>query len=287
VDFGLLGRDGALVDNPRHYRDARNNGMLERTFAVAPREEVFAQTGIQFMQFNSLYQLHAIKLAAPRVLEVAARLLFMPDLFTYWLSGAQVSELSIASTSQFYNPREKRWPPSCSPSWACPRRYWPISCRRNFAGHAAAARGGGHRLQFAPVYATCGHDTASAVAAVPAAGDDWVYISSGTWSLMAWSWTPGRQRRLAGAELHHEIGVNGSIRFLKNIAGLWLLQECRRAWALAGRSTVTPSWPRWLRKPGLCRRDRSGRFPRTGRHAREDRGFLRFHGQAAPQARRK
>jgi rhamnulokinase len=237
VDFGLLASDGALVDNPRHYRDARNNGMLERTFAVAPREEIFAHTGIQFMQFNSLYQLHAIKLAAPQVLEVAERLLFMPDLLNYWLSGAQVSELSIASTSQFYNPREKRWATELFAKLGLPEKILadivpPGTLLGTLLPHVAEATG----LKFAPVYATCGHDTASAVAAVPAAGDDWVYISSGTWSLMGVELdAPVVNEGSLALNFTNEIGVNGSIRFLKNIAGLWLLQECRRAWALAGQ----------------------------------------------------
>ncbi|MGA2326426.1 MAG: FGGY-family carbohydrate kinase [Bryobacteraceae bacterium] len=237
VDFGLLGRDGALVDNPRHYRDSRNNGMLERTFAVVPREQVFAHTGIQFMQLNSLYQLYAIKLAGSPALDVAELLLFMPDLFNYWLSGAQVSELSIASTSQFYNPREKRWATELFARLGLPEKILagivpPGTLLGGLLPRVAEATG----LGVAPVYATCGHDTASAVAAVPASGDDWVYISSGTWSLMGVELdAPVINEGSLALNFTNEIGVNGSVRFLKNIAGLWLLQECRRAWALAGR----------------------------------------------------
>ncbi|MGB9606063.1 MAG: FGGY family carbohydrate kinase, partial [Bryobacteraceae bacterium] len=109
VDFALLGADGALVDNPRHYRDSRNNGMLERTFAVIPREEIFAHTGIQFMQLNTLYQLYAMKLADSPALKVARTFLMMPDLFNYWLTGLMRCELTDASTTQFYNPLKKRW----------------------------------------------------------------------------------------------------------------------------------------------------------------------------------
>jgi rhamnulokinase len=237
VDFGLLGRDGALVDNPRHYRDSRNNSMLERTFAVVPREQVFAHTGIQFMQLNSLYQLYAIKLAGSPALEVAERLLFMPDLFNYWLSGAQVSELSIASTSQFYNPREKRWATELFARLGLPEKILadivpPGTLLGGLLPHVAEATG----LGVTPVYATCGHDTASAVAAVPVSGDDWVYISSGTWSLMGVELdAPVINEGSLALNFTNEIGVNGSVRFLKNIAGLWLLQECRRAWALEGR----------------------------------------------------
>jgi rhamnulokinase len=237
VDFGLLGLDGALVDNPRHYRDARNNGMLEKTFAVVPREEVFAHTGIQFMQLNSLYQLYAIKLAASPALEVAERLLFMPDLFNYWLSGAQVSELSIASTSQFYDPGKKRWATELFARLGLPEKILadivpPGTLLGALLPHVAEATG----LGITPVYATCGHDTASAVAAVPASGDDWVYISSGTWSLMGVELdAPVINEGSLALNFTNEIGVNGTVRFLKNIAGLWLLQECRRTWALEGR----------------------------------------------------
>ena len=279
VDFGLLGRDGALVDNPRHYRDSRNNGMLERTFAVVPREQVFAHTGIQFMQLNSLYQLYAIKLAGSPALEVAERLLFMPDLFNYWLSGAQVSELSIASTSQFYNPREKRWATELFARLGLPEKILadivpPGTLLGGLLPHVAEATG----LGVTPVYATCGHDTASAVAAVPASGDDWVYISSGTWSLMGVELdAPVINEGSLALNFTNEIGVNGSVRFLKNIAGLWLLQECRRAWALEGREF---SYAR-IGRDGfagatLLRGDRSGCVPRAGRHAGEDRGLLPF-----------
>src|SRR5258708_3920789 len=109
VDFALLGADGALADNPRHYRDARTNGMLERAFAVVPRDQIFANTGIQFMQLNTLYQWYAMKLAEAPALSVARRMLFMPDLFNYWLTGVARAERSIASTSQFYDPAAKTW----------------------------------------------------------------------------------------------------------------------------------------------------------------------------------
>ena len=109
VDFGLLGSDGALVDNPRHYRDARNNGMMERAYSIVPKREIFAHTGLQFMQFNSLFQLLAIKLAGSPALAAADRLLFMPDLFNYWLTGVRKSELTIVSTSHMYDPAAKRW----------------------------------------------------------------------------------------------------------------------------------------------------------------------------------
>ncbi len=236
VDFALLGADGALVDNPRHYRDARNNGMLERTFAVVPREEIFAQTGLQFMQLNTLYQLHAMKLAGSPALEVARTFLMMPDLFNYFLTGVKRSELTDVSTTQMYNPLKKRWAFELLealglPTAILPEIVQPGTLLGPLLPHVAEETGAGE----VPVYATCCHDTASAVAAVPAEGDDWCYISSGTWSLMGVElMEPIINQRSLELNFTNEIGAEGRIRFLKNIAGMWLLQECRRAWALEG-----------------------------------------------------
>ncbi|MBI4877403.1 MAG: rhamnulokinase [Acidobacteria bacterium] len=242
VDFGLVGADGALVDNPRHYRDARNNRMMERAFAIVPKPEIFAHTGLQFMQFNTLYPLLATKLNAPHVLSVADRLLFMPDLFNYWLTGVARSELTIASTSQFYNPAKKRWATELLEKFGLPTSVLaeivqPGTLLGPVRPEVAEAAGIGD----VPVYATACHDTAAAVAAVPAEGGDWCYISSGTWSLMGLELDePVINDQVLDLTLTNEIGAEGKVRLLKNIAGLWLLQECRRAWALEGREYSYP-----------------------------------------------
>jgi rhamnulokinase len=236
VDFGLIDRDGALIDNPRHYRDARNDGMLEKTFAAVPKQEIFAATGIQFMQFNSLYQLYAAKLANSPALGAASKLLFMPDLLNYWLSGVARAEMSIASTSQFYDPARKRWATELFEKLGLPAGILaevvpPGTLLGPLLPWVSQASG----LGAVPVYATCGHDTASAVAAVPAEAEDWVYISSGTWSLMGVELAaPVINEAALAMEFTNELGVGGSVRFLKNIIGLWLLQECRREWAQQG-----------------------------------------------------
>lgn len=238
VDFALLGADGALVDNPRHYRDARNIGMLEKTFAAAPREEIFAATGVQFMHINTLCQLYAMRLERAPALAVASKLLFMPDLFNYWLTGAMRAEVSIASTSQFYDPRNKRWATGLFQKLDLPAGILPEIVRSgtrlgNLLPEIAESSG---LPGDTPVYATACHDTASAVAAVPAEGDGWCYISSGTWSLMGVELdAPILNEGALAANFTNEVGAGGKIRLLKNIAGLWLLQECRRAWVLAGR----------------------------------------------------
>jgi len=238
VDFALLGSDGALVDNPRHYRDSRNNGMLEKTFAVVRREEIFGETGIQFMQINSLYQLHAMKLNGSPALGAAHKLLFMPDLFNYWLTGQQRAEVSIASTSQFYNPAKRQWATGLFRRLGLPESVLPeiVQSGTRLGTLVAEIAESSGLTGDVPVYATAGHDTASAVAAVPAEGGDWCYISSGTWSLMGVELdAPVIDDRSLALNFTNEVGAGGKIRLLKNIAGLWPLQECRRAWALAGR----------------------------------------------------
>ncbi len=237
VDFALLGADGALVDNPRHYRDSRNNGMVERLCAAVPREEIFAHTGIQFMQLNSLCQLYAMKLAGSPALEIATRLLFMPDLFNYWLTGVQKVEVTIASTSQFYNPAARRWATELFERLGLPVRILgEIVEAGTLLGPVRAEVAEETGLDpDTPVFTTACHDTASAVAAVPAERDGWCYISSGTWSLMGVELDePLINDAVLAYNLTNEVGAAGKIRLLKNIAGLWLLQECRRAWALQG-----------------------------------------------------
>jgi rhamnulokinase len=237
VDFALLGADGALADNPRHYRDARTNGVMEKVFSVVPRAEVFAETGVQFMQLNSLYQFYALKLAGSPALAAARTLLFMPDLLNYWLTGVARAELTIASTSQFYDPRKKTWARDLLERLGLPTDILPeIVAPGTLLGPLLESVAEAAGLGAVPVYATGCHDTASAVAAVPAEGANWCYISSGTWSLMGAELDePVINERVLAGNLTNEIGAAlGKVRFLKNIAGLWLLQECRRAWALEG-----------------------------------------------------
>ena len=237
VDFALLGPDGALIDNPRHYRDARTNGMVEEACKVVPREEIFAATGIQFMQINTLYQLYAMRLANSPALSCARTLLMMPDLFNYWLTGVAKSELTIASTSQMYNPRLTGWARELFDRLDLPAKILPeIVQPGTRIGSVVPGAAGSSGVEGTAVYATGCHDTASAVAAVPAAGDRWCYISSGTWSLIGVELdAPVIDERSLALNLTNEMGAAGKTRLLKNIAGLWLLQECRRAWVLAGR----------------------------------------------------
>jgi rhamnulokinase len=190
------------------------------------------------MQINTLCQLYAMKLAQSPALGSAKTLLFTPDLFNYWLTGVKRAEASIASTSQFYNPVTKHWANGLLGKLGIADSILPEivpSGTRLGTLLAAVAEASGLSVE-TPVFATASHDTASAVAAVPAEGGGWGYISSGTWSLMGVELdTPVINERSLALNFTNEVGAEGKIRLLKNIAGLWLLQECRRAWSLAER----------------------------------------------------
>jgi len=255
VDFGLLGDDGALVDCPRHYRDCRTDGVPERLFKVVPREEVFAATGIQIMALNSLYQWYAMWLAGSPALEVAERLLFMPDLFNYWLTGVQRSEVTIASTSQFHDATKRCFAAGLLRKLGLSERL-PAELIEpgQKLGTLLPSIGEAAGLGAAPVYATASHDTAAAVAAVPADGDDWCYISSGTWSLMGVELrAPVITKASRTLNFTNEAGFGGSVRFLKNLAGLWPLQECRRAWAAEGEKLSYEELTRLAEQAGPAR----------------------------------
>lgn len=238
VDFGLFDRAGKLIDQPRHYRDPRNVAAMEAAHRRVSRERIYRSTGIQFMALNTLYQLVAWAGQPDRPLDSAARLLFMPDLFNYWLTGEMQTEPTIASTSQALAAVTRDWDRELLASLDIPVEIMPpIRPTGSIAGRLRdeVARETGHAGL--PVVLAAGHDTASAVAAVPARGTDWAYISSGTWSLVGLELPePNISDASLAANFTNEAGVGGTVRFLKNVTGLWLLQECRRCWAEAGRA---------------------------------------------------
>lgn len=236
VDFGLLDGNGDVLANPFHYRDPQTDGMMERAFARVPRQEIFKATGIQFMQLNSLYQLLAMKESGSKAVECADTLLFMPDLFNYLFTGERKSEFSIATTSQMYDTRQKKWATELLRQLDLPTHILPEVIasgttlgvlRRDVAEECG--------IEPMPVIAPACHDTGSAVVAVPAQSADWCYISSGTWSLMGLELEgPIINEKSLRYNYTNEGGVGGTIRFLKNIMGLWLVQECRRHWQREG-----------------------------------------------------
>ncbi len=236
VDFALVGRDGALLGNPVHYRDVRTQGQIEAATARVPRAEIFAQTGIQFIAINTLYQLLALQAQGSPALEAAHRLLTIPDLLNYWLSGAAVNEFTNATTTQCLNPATGDWAWDLLDRLGLPRRiFGPIVQPGTALGPLSAAISAELSLPAVPVIAPATHDTGSAVAAAPLTGDGSIYISSGTWSLMGVELPrPVITERSLAYNFTNEGGVNGTFRLLKNIMGLWIVQECRRTWASLG-----------------------------------------------------
>ncbi len=236
VDFGLLAKDGSLLGLPFCYRDHRNAGAMEDYLKLVPRQSLYEATGTQFMPFNTLFQVYAMVRERSPLLDAAAELLFMPDLFNFFLTGRKAAEFTIASTSQFLDPRTKTWIPGLFQAMGLSKKLLqnivePGTVLGEIAEEIAAATGFRH----VPVVATASHDTAAAVAAVPAEGHNWAYISSGTWSLVG---TEEKAPVISDGSLDsnftNEGGVGGTVRFLKNVSGLWLIQGCRRSWSAEG-----------------------------------------------------
>ena len=236
VDFALLGRDGTLLGNPRHYRDPHTETIMEQAFAIVPRAEIFKQTGLQFMRFNSLFQLLAMVRAGSPQLEHAENMLFIPDLFHYWFTGEKVNEYTDASTSQMLHPAERTWARELVRRFGIPDKILgPIIMPGTVIGPLRPSVASQAGVAAMPVLASATHDTAAAVAAVPAQGDSWAYISSGTWSLMGVEIpAPLTGPKVQEFNFTNEGGAGGKIRLLKNVMGLWLVQECRRAWEREG-----------------------------------------------------
>jgi len=242
VDFGLLGRGDELLGNPYHYRDKRTVGIFDEAFKTVSREEIFQETGLQFMELNTLFQLIAMRRADSPLFDAAESMLLMPDLFHWLMTGEKANEFTDASTTQFYNPRTKGWSTTLFERFDLPTRILgqivPPGTKLGKLRPAVAEHTG---LTGAEVVLPGTHDTASAVMAVPAkstpgAAPNWCYISSGTWSLMGVeSPQPVVTDRCGELNFTNEGGVGDTIRLLKNIGGLWLLQECRRIWQLAGK----------------------------------------------------
>jgi rhamnulokinase len=238
VDFGLLDRQGHLLGNPVHYRDGRTTGMLERAFSRVPREQIFEHTGIQFMPINTLYQLLALAEADSPQLAQAAQLLTIPDLLNYWLTGRAVNEFSNATTTQCYNPRQHQWANELLNTLNIPTHiFGEVVLPGALLGPLHSSVQAELGLGAVPVIAPATHDTGSAVAAVPLLDDDAIYLSSGTWSLMGVEVAhPIINAQTLAYNFTNEGGVGGTFRLLKNIMGLWLVQECQREWAARGQA---------------------------------------------------
>jgi len=282
VDFGLLDRRGQLIANPVHYRDRRTEGMMQRAFDIVPREEIFAATGNMFLELNTLYQLLALRLANDPALEIAERLLNIPDLLHYWLSGVMAHELTIASTTQCMAANRREW------AWDLLRR---LEIPPRLFGDIIAPGTCLGPLRAYPdtsVVTPASHDTGSAVMAVPAQGDDIAWISSGTWSVvgvvtgavviapevLAWNFT-------------NEALGPGRNRLSRNVMGLWILQECRRDWAREGQELAYDDLVQLASEsaPLRCLIDPDDqRFFRPGQMADAIRGYCEATQQPTPQS---
>jgi rhamnulokinase len=237
VDFGLLDRAGRLVQNPVHHRDRRTEQAMEQVFARVPAGELYERTGIQLMPINTVFQLSSLVAAQDPALEQADRLLLIPDLFHYWLTGVAVCERTNATTSQCFDAGAQAWADDLLDRLEIPTRLFPeVVPPATTLGPLLPEVAAATRLPCAVVVAPATHDTASAVAAVPFGRPGSVYISSGTWSLVGVELErPRIDERTFAANLTNEGGVEGTSRLLRNVTGLWLLHECRRTWAAEGR----------------------------------------------------
>jgi rhamnulokinase len=253
VDYGLLDADGGLLANPVHYRDARTQGVASELLARIPAAELYAVTGVQQLPLNTIYQLAAA--ARTPQLAAAARMLLIPDLLAYWLTGEAGAEVTNASTTQLYDVRAESWATGLIERAGLPLRLFPPLRRPGTAIgdlRPDVARQAGLAAPL-PVVAVGSHDTASAVVSVPARGGDFAYISCGTWSLVGVELErPVLSDASRAANFGNETGVDGTIRYLRNVMGLWLLQESVRTWADAGRpADLAPLLEQAARVPPL------------------------------------
>lgn len=254
VDFGLLDRAGNLLGNPYSYRDKRTAGMMPLTFQRVPRRDVFMATGVQPMQYNTLYQLMAMVQAEDPQLDAAATLLTMPNLFAYWLSGRAAAERTHASTTQCLDAGTGGWATGLLDTLRIPTRIFPPLVEPGtLLGPLSADVAAETGLAAAPVFAVASHDTASAVAAIPGLDAHSAYISSGTWSLMGVELpSPIVTDAVLANGFTNEGGAAGTTRLLRNIPGLWLVAECRRRWRHGGHEY---GWSELIaqaeRSPGL------------------------------------
>lgn len=237
VDFGHIAANGELLGLPRCYRDPYTNGIPEKVFETVPREQLYARTGIQIMNFNTIFQLYAQTKAGDKALQEAASILFMPDLLSYLLTGKQVCEYTDASTSGMMDQATRQFNKLLLEELGVRTdMLLPIVPSGTVVGPLKPEIAKETGLGPVPVVAVAGHDTASAIAAVPASDEHFAYLSSGTWSLMGIEVpAPIINEASARENFTNEGGIEGTTRFLKNITGMWLLEQCRAIWKAAGK----------------------------------------------------
>ena len=240
VDFAMFGRDGALLRLPYCYRDPHTDGAPEKFFERMPCKTLYEKTGIQIMNFNSVFQFDALRRNGCSALEAADKILFIPDALAYMLTGNAVTEYTIASTAQMIDPRTKQWDPDIMNELGLsPEKFGRMTMSGDMIGTLTAEAQRLTGLGAVPVVAVASHDTGSAVAAVPAEDDNFAYLSSGTWSLMGIeSKEPIIDERSFAMNFTNEGGIEGTVRVLKNICGMWLLERCRAEWPETNYSEI-------------------------------------------------
>jgi rhamnulokinase len=290
VDYGLFDKEGRLLGLPYQYRDNRTDGIMEKAFEKTSKEKIYDATGIQFLFFNTLFQLYSEVVQKNPALEQAEDLLFMPDIIGYWLTGQKAQERSIASTSQLYNPKSQNWDYKLIETLGLPVKLFkeisdPGDVLGALSSHVAEYTG----LKNVKVITVAGHDTGSAVAAVPSKSETPAFLSSGTWSLLGLELPkPVINPQSYKDGFTNEIGVGKKTRFLKNICGLWLIQECKRDWQAQGEdlpfhrmaslAAEVPSFRSLIDPDDL-------RFAKAGDMPEKIQAYCRENGQVVPESK--
>ncbi|MBE6733592.1 MAG: rhamnulokinase [Ruminococcaceae bacterium] len=290
VDFGMLDKNGRLLCNPVHYRDTRTEGIPEKVFEIIPKDELYSLCGTQLMNFNTIYQLMYLKLYEPELLELTDKILLIPDLFAYMLTGVMRAEATNVSTTNLFDPYKRDWNREIIKKLGLPEGIFPDVIEAGeelgLLSDEICEELGCPKV---PVIAVPTHDTASAVVATPSLSDDFVYISCGTWSLFGIeNETPILTQAAADANFTNEGGFKGTTRFLKNIMGLWLIQESRRQWRREGVEVGfdTLEHEALAAEPFRCFIDvDNGSFAPAGNLPRRVKEFCERTGQYVPKTR--
>lgn len=248
VDFGLISQQGDLLSNPIHYRDHQTDEMMEKVFSQIPREAIFQRTGIQFMQINTLYHLYAMRVSQSPILEKAETFLMIPPLLRYFLTGEKVGEFTNATTTQLFHVHRKQWDEELIQRLGLPEQiFQPVVQPGTMVGsiQSSVQKRLGLPQESLPVIAVAEHDTASAVVSIPTDQEHFAYLSCGTWSLLGTEVKqPVVNNEALAWNFTNEGGIGGTYRFLKNIMGLWIVEECRRIWE---KESQAISYPEMLR----------------------------------------
>jgi len=287
VDFALLDRNGLLIASPYNYRDSRTNGMLEEAFRRLPKEKIYEITGIQFMPLNSMVQLLAISSRGSPLLQIADKFLMVPDLINYWLTGRAVAEFTEATTSQIYDPCQNRWSEEIISAMDFPAHIFPqVVSPGTILGplrRSVAAELGCETMVVAPA----SHDTGAAVSAVPAENKDFIWISSGTWSIVGMNTPqPVINENSFRYNLTNEGGLDGTFRFSKNVMGLWVVQQCRRQWQSEGKDFSYDELTKMAQQAPALKSFADpdyGEFLRPGEMLSKVQEYCRITGQPVPQ----